>query len=88
MSEDNDPDQFIAAVGQIGRWQLRMFLFGGLCLLPASFPVLSMTFMNINPEPICGRPQGLRDKFTLAEWKGMTDDDVCGQNGPSFKQEL
>jgi hypothetical protein len=68
--EDNDeeeddkrqqPDQFLDAFGDFGRWQAFCFALFGLPVVVSTYPTLIMTFMNARLDFWCRRPDHLAD---------------------------
>jgi hypothetical protein len=44
----DEVDQVLDAIGHWGRWQRKMFFLVGIFLIPGTFHVLVLTFINAN----------------------------------------
>ncbi|TRY71167.1 hypothetical protein TCAL_02376 [Tigriopus californicus] len=74
-TKSSSDDQILMAIGNFGRWQFLMFFVAGITLLPGTFPVLSMTFLNVKVNHWCGKPEALSSMST-AEWRKTIDNDT------------
>ena len=46
VDDDDDVDQILDAIGNWGRWQTKMFFTAGIFLIPGTFHILVLTFIN------------------------------------------
>ncbi|XP_023323073.1 uncharacterized protein LOC111697337 [Eurytemora carolleeae] len=69
--EEDEKDQYLSAVGNIGQWQLRTIFILGLFCTPVSMHILIMTFMNAKVESWCARPAHL-SSLNLSTWRTVS----------------
>lgn len=67
---NDQEDQIIKAIGDIGTWQLKWFGFLCLISLPTAFPSLSITFLSASTDFWCSKP----DSFlgSVEEWRNTS----------------
>lgn len=73
-------DPVTKAMGDFGRWQFGMVCLVGSFIIPCSYPVLNLTFLNASNDFWCAVPSSIADQTTLEQWRnvsGQTKHGAC-----------
>ncbi|XP_063233832.1 organic cation transporter protein-like isoform X2 [Bacillus rossius redtenbacheri] len=70
--EEEDDDPVSRAVGEFGRWQLRLTFLLSLFNVPCTFHIFALTFQSLSGDFWCARPAALRH-LAVAAWRNLSE---------------